>query len=121
MNEEMKIVYLDNNATTRVAPEVVEKMLPFFTERYGNPSSIHSFGGSVMPEIEDARRAVAELIGADFRNKDNVATEILFTSCGTESDNAAILSALATRDGRRKIVTSRIEHPAILSLSEDGR
>lgn len=119
VNDEMKIVYLDNNATTRVAPEVVEKMLPFFTERYGNPSSIHSFGGSVMPEIEDARRAVAELIGADFRNKDNVATEILFTSCGTESDNAAILSALATQNGRRKIVTSRIEHPAILSLCKE--
>lgn len=119
MNEQMKVVYLDNNATTRVAPEVVEKMLPFFTERYGNPSSIHSFGGSVMPEIEDARRAVAELIGADFRNKDNIATEILFTSCGTESDNAAILSALATQNGRKKIVTGRIEHPAVLSLCKD--
>ena len=119
MNEVKKTVYLDNNATTRVAPEVVEKMLPFFTERYGNPSSIHSFGGSVMPEIEEARRQVAELIGADFRNKDNIATEILFTSCGTESDNAAILSALATQNGRRKIVTGRIEHPAILSLCKD--
>ncbi len=119
MSDEMKIVYLDNNATTRVAPEVVEKMLPFFTERYGNPSSIHSFGGSVMPEIENARREIAELIGADFRNKDNVATEILFTSCGTESDNAAILSALATQNGRKKIVTSCIEHPAILSLCKD--
>ena len=72
MSDKMKIVYLDNNATTRVAPEVVEKMLPFFTERYGNPSSIHTFGGSVMPEIEEARRQVAELIGADFRNKDNI-------------------------------------------------
>lgn len=119
MNEVKKTIYLDNNATTRVAPEVVEKMLPFFTERYGNPSSIHSFGGSVMPEIEEARRQVAELIGADFRNKDNIATEILFTSCGTESDNAAILSALATQNGRRKIVTGRIEHPAILSLCKD--
>ncbi len=119
MSDKMKIVYLDNNATTRVAPEVVEKMLPFFTERYGNPSSIHTFGGSVMPEIEEARRQVAELIGADFRNKDNIATEILFTSCGTEADNAAILSALATQSGRRKIVTGRIEHPAILSLCKD--
>ena len=114
-----KVIYLDNNATTRVAPEVVEKMLPFFTERYGNPSSIHSFGGSVMPEIEEARRQVAELIGADFRNKDNIATEIIFTSCGTESDNAAILSALATQNGRKKIVTGRIEHPAVLSLCKD--
>ena len=114
-----KVIYLDNNATTRVAPEVVEKMLPFFTERYGNPSSIHSFGGSVMPEIEEARRQVAELIGANFRNKDNIATEIIFTSCGTESDNAAILSALATQNGRKKIVTGRIEHPAVLSLCKD--
>ena len=119
MNEDMKIVYLDNNATTRVAPEVVEKMLPFFTERYGNPSSIHTFGGSVMPEIEEARRQVAELIGAEFRNRENIATEILFTSCGTEADNAAILSALATQNGRKKIVTSRIEHPAILSLCKE--
>ncbi|MBR1965043.1 MAG: cysteine desulfurase NifS [Lentisphaeria bacterium] len=119
MNKQVKTVYLDNNATTRVAPEVVEKMLPFFTERYGNPSSIHSFGGSVMPEIENARRQVAELIGADFRNKDNIATEIIFTSCGTESDNAAILSALATQNGRKKIVTGRIEHPAVLSLCKD--
>ena len=119
MSEVTKTIYLDNNATTRVAPEVVEKMLPFFTERYGNPSSIHSFGGSVMPEIEIARREIAQLIGADFRNKDNIATEILFTSCGTESDNAAILSALATQNGRKKIVTSCIEHPAILSLCKD--
>ena len=119
MSEDMKIVYLDNNATTRVAPEVVEKMLPFFTERYGNPSSIHTFGGSVMPEIEEARRQVAELIGAEFRNRENIATEILFTSCGTEADNAAILSALATQNGRKKIVTSRIEHPAILSLCKE--
>lgn len=119
MNNQTRTVYLDNNATTRVAPEVVEKMLPFFTERYGNPSSIHSFGGSVMPEIEEARRAIAELIGADFRNKDNIATEVLFTSCGTESDNAAILSALATQNNRRKIITSRIEHPAVLSLCKE--
>ena len=119
MSEVTKTIYLDNNATTRVAPEVVEKMLPFFTERYGNPSSIHSFGGSVMPEIEIARREIAQLIGADFRNKDNIATEILFTCCGTESDNAAILSALATQNGRKKIVTSCIEHPAILSLCKD--
>ena len=72
-----------------------------------------------MPEIENARRQVAELIGADFRNKDNIATEIIFTSCGTESDNAAILSALATQNGRKKIVTGRIEHPAVLSLCKD--
>ena len=82
-----KTIYFDNNATTQVDPAVFEAMKPFFCERYGNASSIHSFGGSVMAEIEDARRKVAELIGADFRDKDNCASEILFTSghhlCGT--------------------------------------
>lgn len=113
------IIYLDNNATTPVAQEVVDKMLPYFSTRYGNPSSIHSFGGSVMADIEVARRQVAELLGSTFRNKDNIATEILFTSCGTESDNAAIMSALATQDGRKKIVTSKVEHPAILAKCKD--
>ncbi|MBP3514209.1 MAG: aminotransferase class V-fold PLP-dependent enzyme, partial [Elusimicrobiaceae bacterium] len=114
-----RVIYLDNNATTACAPEVFEAMKPFFCERYGNPSSIHSFGGSVMAEVENARRSVAGLLGADFRNKDGVATEIIFTSCGTESDNAAILSALDARSDRRKIVTSRVEHPAILALCKE--
>jgi cysteine desulfurase len=114
-----KVIYLDNNATTKVDERAVAKMLPFLTERYGNPSSIHSFGGAVMPEVEEARRQVANLIGATFRNKDNCATEILFTSCGTESDNAAIMSALATQTGRKKIVTSKVEHPAILSKCKE--
>ena len=114
-----KVIYLDNNATTKVDERAVAKMLPFLTERYGNPSSIHSFGGTVMPEIEEARRQVANLIGANFRNKDNCATEILFTSCGTESDNAAIMSAIATQTGRKKIVTSKVEHPAILSKCKE--
>ncbi|MBQ9788892.1 MAG: cysteine desulfurase NifS [Lentisphaeria bacterium] len=114
-----KVIYLDNNATTKVDERVAAKMMPYLTERYGNPSSIHSFGGSVMPDIEDARRAVANLIGANFRNKDNCATEILFTSCGTESDNAAIMSAIATQEGRKKIVTSKVEHPAILSKCKE--
>lgn len=112
---ENKVIYLDNNATTRVAPEVVEAMMPYFCERYGNPSSIHRFGGSVAAEIENARCRVAELINADFRDQDGIATEIIFTSCGTESDNAAIHSALAISPERRKIVTSAVEHPAILS------
>ncbi len=113
------VIYLDNNATTKVDEAVVAKMLPYLTERYGNPSSIHSFGGLVMPDIEEARRQVAQLIGANFRNKDNCATEILFTSCGTESDNAAIMSAIATQEGRKKIVTSKVEHPAILSKCKE--
>ena len=114
-----KVIYLDNNATTKVDERAVAKMLPFLTEKYGNPSSIHSFGGTVMPEIEEARRQVANLIGANFRNKDNCATEILFTSCGTESDNAAIMSAIATQIDRKKIVTSKVEHPAILSKCKE--
>ena len=113
------VIYLDNNATTKVDEAVVAKMLPYLTERYGNPSSIHSFGGLVMPDVEEARRQVAQLIGANFRNKDNCATEILFTSCGTESDNAAIMSAIATQEGRKKIVTSKVEHPAILSKCKE--
>ena len=97
-----KTIYFDNNATTQVDPAVFEAMKPFFCERYGNASSIHSFGGSVMAEIEEARRQVASLIGADFRDKDNCASEILFTSGGTESDNAALAAALAARPERKK-------------------
>jgi cysteine desulfurase len=105
----MKTVYLDNNATTQVAPEVLEAMLPYYSELYGNPSSMHSFGGQVAQQIRDAREKVAALIGA-------TPDEIIFTSCGTESDNAAIRSALATNPEKRHIVTSRVEHPAIRSL-----
>lgn len=110
-----KIIYFDNNATTQVDPRVFEVMRPFFCERYGNASSIHSFGGSVMAEVEEARRQVADLLGATFRDKDNRAAEILFTSGGTESDNAAIAAATAAAPDRRRIVVSRVEHPAILT------
>ena len=85
----MKTIYLDNNATTQVAPEVLETMLPYFHELYGNPSSMHSFGGQVAKKIREAHEQAAALIGA-------TPDEIIFTSCGTESDNAAIRSALAT-------------------------
>ncbi|MCX5837138.1 MAG: cysteine desulfurase NifS [Deltaproteobacteria bacterium] len=105
----MKTVYLDNNATTQLAPEVLEAMLPYFHDLYGNPSSMHSFGGQVARKIREAREQVAALIGA-------TPDEIIFTSCGTESDNAAILSALATYPERRHIVTSRVEHAAVKSL-----
>jgi cysteine desulfurase len=106
----MDAIYLDNNATTRVDPLVVEAMLPFFTEKFGNPSSMHSFGDSVGSTLRKARREVQELLGAEFDH------EIVFTSCGTESDNAAILSALRTQPDRREIITSAVEHPAVLSL-----
>jgi len=105
----VKTVYLDNNATTQVAPEVLEVMLPYFSQLYGNPSSMHSFGGQVGRTIRQAREQVASLIGA-------TADEIIFTSCGTESDNAAIRSALHAYPDKRHIVTSRVEHPAIRSL-----
>ncbi|HQN19726.1 MAG TPA: cysteine desulfurase NifS, partial [Syntrophobacteraceae bacterium] len=105
----MKTIYLDNNATTRVAPEVLEVMLPYFHELYGNPSSMHSFGGQVGRELSVAREQVAALLGAS-------PDEIIFTSCGSESDNAAIRSALASQPGKRHIVTSRVEHPAVKAL-----
>jgi cysteine desulfurase len=105
----MKTIYLDNNATTKVAPEVMQAMIPYFEESYGNPSSAHSFGGRVARKIREAREQVAALIGAE-------PDEIIFTSCGTESDNAAVLSALSTQEGKRHVLTSRVEHPAIKGL-----
>jgi cysteine desulfurase len=105
----MKTIYLDNNATTQVAAEVMEVMSPYFSDFYGNPSSMHSFGGQVGRKLWEAREQTAALIGA-------TPDEIIFTSCGTESDNAAILSALATRPDKRHIVTSRVEHPAVKAL-----
>ena len=107
----MKTIYLDNNATTQVAPEVLEAMLPYFHELYGNPSSMHSFGGQVSKTIREAREKVANLIGADPE-------EIIFTSCGTESDNTAIMSALSVYPDKKHIVTSRVEHPAVKVLCE---
>ena len=105
----MKTIYLDNNATTQVAPEVLEAMLPYFHELYGNPSSMHTFGGQVGRKLREAREQVAALLGAS-------PDEIIFTSCGSESDNAAIRSALTSQPGKRHIVTSRVEHPAVKAL-----
>jgi len=105
----MKTIYLDNNATTQVAPEVLEAMLPYFHELYGNPSSMHTFGGQVGRKLREARESVAALLGAS-------PDEIIFTSCGSESDNAAIRSALTSQPGKRHIVTSRVEHPAVKAL-----
>jgi len=106
------VIYMDNNATTRVAPEVVEAMMPFLTESYGNPSSMHTFGGHVGQDVKDARIKVAALLGAE-------PGEITFTSCGTESDSTAILSALRTDPEKRHIVTTRVEHPAVKNLCEN--
>jgi cysteine desulfurase len=105
-------IYLDNNATTRVDPAVVEAMLPFFTEHFGNPSSIHSFGAQVGKAVQHARRQIQALLGAAHDS------EIIFTSCGTESDNTAILSALKAQPERREIITTVVEHPAVLALCE---
>lgn len=105
-------IYLDNNATTRVDPKVVEAMLPFFTEQFGNASSKHDFGDEVAGALRDARRQVQQLIGAASDQ------EIVFTSGGSESDNAAIVSALEAQRGRDEIITSQVEHPAILALCE---
>ena len=105
----MTTIYLDNNATTQVAAEVMDAMLPYFRILYGNPSSMHSFGGQVARKIREAREHAAALIGA-------TPEEIIFTSCGTESDNAAIRSALGTHPDGRHILTSRVEHPAVKSL-----
>jgi len=102
-------IYVDNNATTCVAPEVFEEMKPFLTEFYGNPSSIHTFGGQVAHKIEEAREKTADLIGA-------IPTEIVFTSCGSESDNAAIMGILASNPAKRHIITTKVEHPAVLNL-----
>jgi cysteine desulfurase len=105
-------IYFDNNATTRPLPEVVAAMSPFLTEFYGNPSSIHRFGSQVAQKINEARTRVASLIGA----ADPI--EVVFTSCGTEGDNAAIRGMLEARSDKRHIVTTEVEHPAVLGLCQ---
>ena len=105
-------IYLDNNATTMVDPAVVEAMLPFFTQHFGNPSSIHAFGAQVGKALKTARAQVQTLLGAEHDS------EIIFNSCGTESDSTAILSALKAQPERRVIITTAVEHPAILNLCE---
>jgi cysteine desulfurase len=106
----MKPIYLDNNATTAVAPEVLEAMLPYYRDFYGNPSSMHTFGGRIHRKIEEARAQVAALIGADPQ-------EIVFTSCGTESDNTALMSAVESFPHKRHVITTRVEHPAVLNFA----
>ncbi len=108
----MKTIYLDNNATTRVADEVFAEMQPLFCEFYGNPSSMHSFGGRVEKKIIQARHQAAALLGCE-------PAEIVFTSGGTESDNAAIKGILAANPAKRKIITTRVEHPAVLTTCRE--
>lgn len=105
-------VYLDNNATTHVDPQVVRAMLPYFTEQFGNPSSMHAFGANVSGAVREAREKLQALLGAAHDH------EIVFTSGGTESDNAALASALEVSPARNEIITSVVEHPAILSTCE---
>ena len=108
----MADIYLDNNATTRCDPAVVEAMLPFFTEQFGNPSSMHSFGDRVGKAIKEARVRVRDLLGAEHES------EVIFTSCGTESDSTALLSGLKSQPDRTEIITTAVEHPAILNVCE---
>ncbi len=105
----MRPVYLDNNATSLVAPEVMDAMLPYLRDFYGNPSSMHTFGGQIYRNIKEARAQVASLIGAEPE-------EIIFTSCGTESDNTALMSAVESYPQKRHIITTRVEHPAVLNF-----
>ena len=105
-------IYLDNNATTRCDPAVVTAMLPFFSEQFGNPSSMHSFGNKVGQAIKEARARVQDLLGAAHDS------EIVFSSCGTESDSTAILSALKAQPERNQVITTVVEHPAVLSLCD---
>ncbi|WP_071190945.1 cysteine desulfurase NifS [Trichormus sp. NMC-1] len=102
-------IYLDNNATTKVDPQVLEAMLPYLTDYYGNPSSMHSFGGQLGKAVKTAREQVAALLGAEE-------SEIIFTSCGTEGDNAAIRGALLAQPEKRHIITTQVEHPAVLNV-----
>jgi cysteine desulfurase len=105
----MKTVYFDNNATTKIAPEVFGEIKPYLTDLYGNPSSMHTFGGGLRNKIEEARAKVAELLGAEPE-------EIVFMSCGTESDNTALMSAVESYPQKRHMVTTRVEHPAVFNF-----
>jgi cysteine desulfurase len=114
MSKKRPTIYLDNNATTAIAPEVLEAMLPFLKERYGNPSSIHHFGGMLKKKIDSAREQVAALINAS-------PDEILFTSCGSESDNMALKGFCAEHGSRSRVVTSTVEHPAVRATARHLR
>ncbi len=107
----MNVIYVDNNATTRVDPAVLETMIPYYAEYYGNPSSMHAFGGNVATAVNQARNQVASLINASPE-------EIIFTSCGTESNSTAIWATISSIPDKKHIITSRVEHPAVKNLYE---
>lgn len=107
--EQTRKVYLDNNATCMVSPGVKDVMIPFFEELYGNPSSMHTFGGQIAQHLNSARQKVAALINASPE-------EIVFTSCGTESDNHALRGVLEANPSKKHIITSKVEHPAVLNV-----
>jgi cysteine desulfurase len=109
MSASSRVIYMDNNATTRVAPEVVDEMLPYFTELYGNPSSMHTFGGQIGKQIREAREKIAAALNCD-------PVEIVFTSCGTESDNLAIKGVFEAFPEKKHFVSTRVEHPAVLNV-----
>jgi cysteine desulfurase len=109
----MKIIYLDNNATTQIAPEVYEAMIPYFTEKYFNPSSMYDAARETSRAVTEARKNIAECLGhVDTK-------EILFTSCATESNNSAILGAVRANPNRRHIITTAVEHPAVLEVCKE--
>ncbi|HTH48385.1 MAG TPA: cysteine desulfurase NifS [Candidatus Limnocylindria bacterium] len=110
-SEPKKVYYFDNNATTRVAPEVVDAMIPFLRDLWGNPSSAYAFGAQVHGHVEKAREQVAALINADPK-------EVVFTSCGTESNNSAINSALFMNPGKKHVITTKVEHSANINFGE---
>ncbi|MGA7827767.1 MAG: cysteine desulfurase NifS [Geobacteraceae bacterium] len=104
-----RLIYLDNNATTALHPEVLEEMLPFFREQFGNPSSIHWAGRRIKTAVEEAREQVAALVGCD-------PSEVVFTSCATESNNMAVKGVAAARQARgNHIVTTIVEHPSVIT------
>ena len=107
------MIYFDNNATTQIAPEVFDAMRPFLTSSYGNPSSAYAFGRETAKAVDDARESLAGLLGA------NSTDEVVFTSCGTESDNWAIKGSLKACPGKNHIITTRVEHDAVRKLCEN--
>lgn len=109
----MTLVYLDNNATTMVAPEVVDAMLPYFSNKYGNPSSIYDMAHSANDAVKKSREIIADFLGAADSK------EIIFTSCGSESANMAIKGALEVKKNKKHIITTRVEHPCVLNLYKD--
>ena len=109
----MTLVYLDNNATTMVAPEVVDAMLPYFSNKYGNPSSIYDMAHSANDAVKKSREIIAGFLGAADSK------EIIFTSCGSESANMAIKGTLDVKKNKKHIITTRVEHPCVLNLYKD--